>query len=226
MSVDCRSIRPMISRMFAPCTSRLFWISSAACATSLIRKLVSLKLELSTTIAAITSSRTRSLPCSIAARSTVPPASIFSSTAAISARNSSAFASCAASTRPISSAICPSSSGEASPCPPFDRARSSTPTIMPLSTPVPSEDSTVLPALTMAPAPVVVSGETAAAHNSAYNLAGESRRLRRPPPAARSTHARTEACMRLISERSPSGTNPPMRPTIADIAANGNGNGG
>ena len=76
--------------------------------------------------------------------------------------------------------------------------------MIPLSAPPPTEDSTPLPATAAAPSPATAasSGENAAAHNSDNNTGGGvPRKPRALPLAARSTHARTAACIRPISAR-------------------------
>ena len=218
MSADCRSFCSMIARTFAPCTSRLFWISAAACTTSLSRNPISLKSEPSTPIAAITSLRTRSLLSSIAARNAVPPASISFSTDAISLRKASA-----CRPRP------PGSAGSAerfpSPVPPatvfppgrVGAAGSAHRVTTPVSTPPPTEESTAMPA--PATPPTIKSGPNALAHSSERRTAGEAARSPLlPPRAACRTHSRTPACMSWISspmshrQRSPYPPLDPMPP--------------
>ena len=94
-SADCRATCSLAARSSVPWPPRLSWISPAARARSASMNSSSPNSALTAPTAASTSRSSSSSPASIAARKTVPPASISRSTIAMSDRTSSACWSCA-----------------------------------------------------------------------------------------------------------------------------------
>ena len=92
-SADCRPVRSPAARSSASWPPRLSWISPAARARSASMKAMSPNSAPSASNAASTSRSSSLSPASIAARNTVPPASISRITIAMSDRSSSACSS-------------------------------------------------------------------------------------------------------------------------------------
>ena len=107
-SADCRPVRSPAARSSASCLPRLSWISPAARATSASMKAMSPNSAPSASNAASTSRSSSVSPASIAARNTVPPASISRITIAMSDRSSSACWPRAPRTSPTARLISPS----------------------------------------------------------------------------------------------------------------------
>ena len=150
-----------------------------------------------------TSTRTRSLPVSIAACSMTWSAPTCVRIAAISDRSAAARSSpasracwiCRATPFSISSA---DGSDASSP----GRSRSIAPVSTVARTPPPTEDRTPIPAAAMAPAPTASSGQNALAHSSEIKTGGETLRSA-PSCAARCTQSRMPSCIRRISSAAP-----------------------